>query len=58
MNIFLLYKISEQLLTRRAASEFTGNSHGFYHSVLLVNGDWREEGTTSPVNQFFCCRLM
>ena len=35
--IFSCYiKFSEQLLTRRAASEFKGNSHGFYHSHLYV----------------------
>ena len=58
MDIFLFMKFSEQLLTRRAASEFTGSSHGFYHSVPLACGDWRGEGITNPENQLFCCRVL
>ena len=45
MNIFLFHKIFRKLLTRRAASEFTGNFHSFYHPVP-------GEGTTNPENRF------
>ena len=45
MNIFLFHKIFRNLLTRRAASESTGNSHSFYHPVP-------GKGTTNPENGF------
>ena len=45
MNIFLFHKIFRNLLTRRAASESTGNSHSFYHPV-------QGKGTTNPENGF------
>ena len=51
-------KLSEQLLPRGAASEFTGNSHSFYHPVTLLRGNWREEGTINPENQLSFCRLL
>ena len=46
MNISIFTTFSEQLLTRTAASEFTGNSHSFYpifsHVYVGTGGKGRE----------------